>query len=186
MPVETPAQASGITIPDFGLRFSRQSPQGLRIINAMTAGRRLLLTVGLPFVVVGGYFLFDNAPKFVSDLYDDFAGPFMLTYWFGLLFSNMYVYMVEDLKRENAAPGVIAAMGGGLALMFFLAGGGPSVIWRDPWMFGITVMPGLDIAWPYLRDRYRLSTQAQAALQPESAPPAPEDAPATDGETQTA
>ncbi|MGE0058281.1 MAG: hypothetical protein AB7P33_04785 [Dehalococcoidia bacterium] len=152
----------------------------------MTAGRRLLLTVGLPFVVVGGYFLFDNAPKFVSDLYDDFAGPFMLTYWFGLLFSNMYVYMVEDLKRENAAPGVIAAMGGGLALMFFLAGGGPSVIWRDPWMFGITVMPGLDIAWPYLRDRYRLSTQAQAALQPESAPPAPEDAPATDGETQTA
>lgn len=153
----------------------------------MSAGRRLLLTVGLPFAFVAGYFVFDNAPNFVSDLYDDFAGPFMITYWFGLLFSNMYFYMQENLRSEGAGPGVIAAMGGGLALMFFVAGGGPSVLWRDPWMFGITVMPGIDIAWPYLRDRFHARAQQQsAAAQPGTTPDVATDAEAADGGTTSA
>jgi predicted MFS family arabinose efflux permease len=125
----------------------------LRIICAVSPTRRWLLTLALPFVFAGGYFVFDYAPSFLEDAYDDFLGPFLLTYWIGLLFSNMYFVLVEDLKGEGAGPGTIALMAGGLALLFFLAGGGPSVIWRDPWMFGITVMPGIDIAWPYIRDR---------------------------------
>jgi hypothetical protein len=115
-----------------------------------------MLTFGLPFVFVGGFFLFDYAPSFIEDFYDDFVGQFLLTYWFGLLFSNMYLALVDDMKDEGAGPGTLAAVAGGLALLFFVAGGGPALIWRDPWMFGVAVMPGLDIAWPYVRGRLQL------------------------------
>jgi hypothetical protein len=131
------------------------------MIGAVTAGRRLVLTFGLPFVFAGGYFLFDYAPSFLEDFYGDFVGPFLLTYWIGLLFSNMYLAMVEDLKGDGAGPGAVA---GGLALLFVVAGGGPAIIWRDPWMFGVAVMPGVDIAWPYLRDRFQLSGRFQSGL----------------------
>jgi hypothetical protein len=134
--------------------------------------RRWLLTIGLPVVFVAGYFVFDYAPSFIEDAYDDFAGPFLLMYWFGLLFSNMYFVLVEDLKGEGAGPGTIAAMAGGLALLFFVAGGGPPVIWRDPWMFGAAIKPGVDIAWPYVRDR--LHHARTGALSPDAEGPLPQ------------
>lgn len=134
------------------------------MICAVSPTRRWLLSLLLPFACIGGYLIFDQAPSFLQDLYDDFIGPFLIMYWFGLLFSNMYVVLVDDLKREGAAPGVIAAMAGGLALMFFIAGGGPKVIWEETWMFGAAIMPGVDIAWPYVRDRWMKSGQTRGPL----------------------
>lgn len=116
----------------------------------MSHGRRLLLSVGIPPLTIVGYFVTDKL-GFVGDFYDDTFGPFLIFSWFGLLFSNMYVYLREDLLAEKASERTIAIMAGGLALVFFIAAGGPAVIWREPWMFGAAVVPGLDIAWPYLR-----------------------------------
>ena len=144
-----------------------------------------MLTIGLPVVFIAGYFVFDGAPSFIEDAYGDFVGPFLVMYWFGLLFSNMYFVLVENLKSEGAGPGTVAAVAGGLALMLFVAGGGPPVIWRDPWMFGAAIMPGVDIAWPYIRDRLHLA-QATGGVPAgaESPPPHAEtaaDAPAAGG-----
>ena len=116
----------------------------------MAHGKRLLLTLGIPPLTIVGYVTTDRL-GFVGDFYGDTLGPFLIFYWFGLLFSNMYVYLREDLLVERASERTIALMAGGLALVFFIAAGGPSVIWREPWMFGAAVMPGIEIAYPYLR-----------------------------------
>src|SRR5689334_20234044 len=111
----------------------------------MSHGRRLLLTLGILPATILGYVVVETLGVF-EDLYRDLVGPFLVMYWFGLLFSNMYFYLREDLLAERASEGVIAAVSGGMALMFFFAGGGPAICWRDPWLFGAAVMPGIDIA----------------------------------------
>ena len=139
----------------------------------MSHGRRLLLSFGIPPLTIAGYLITDRL-GFIGDFYDDTLGPFLIFSWFGLLFSNMYVYLREDLLAEKASERTIAIMAGGLALVFFVAAGGPSVIWREPWMFGAAVVPGIEIAWPYFRglaEAHVLKSQSSPATTPAATTP---------------
>lgn len=149
----------------------------------MSHGRRLLLTLGILPATILGYVIVDKLGV-LEDLYGDLIGPFLVMYWFGLLFSNMYFYLREDLLAERASESVIAAVSGGLALMFFVAGGGPAILWRDPWLFGAAVMPGVDIAWPFVR-RFLEARIEKMRSTAESTPTSAPDTPTATSETSS-
>ena len=112
---------------------------------------RQVQTVLVPAAVLGGYFLTSEAGGFVQSAWDDFFGPFLITYWIGLGFTFAWDVVRESVK--GARPGVVAATVGavGLVLMIMV---GPMALIGDPWMFGIVIAPGIELALPYFRQRY--------------------------------
>jgi hypothetical protein len=88
-------------------------------------------------------------------------------YWLGLQLSNVYVYMQLHLE-ETWSKRTAALVCGGMALLLFLAGGGPSLLWRDPWLLSAAVMPGFDIAWPHVREWMEARVARATGEQPDS------------------
>jgi hypothetical protein len=109
--------------------------------------RRYTELIGTPVVVIGGYFLFSTSGGFLSDAWDDFVGPFLITYWIGLGFIMTWDVVKESL--HGASPLVAGATGVLGALFLFGMLGGPRALIDDPWLFGVAIAPGLELALPW-------------------------------------
>ena len=105
--------------------------------------RRQVLPIALPFVVIGGYIAADYAGGILSDVYEDFGGPFLITYWIGLGFTNMWDIVKQSL--HGASPLILAVVGVGGSLFMLGMLGGPEVIVDEPWLFGAAIAPGLEL-----------------------------------------
>lgn len=112
--------------------------------------RRYVELIGTPVVVIGGYVLFSTSTGFLSDAWDNFVGPFLITYWIGLGFILTWDIVKESM--HGAPPGVAAFVGivGGLILLGML--GGPQALIDDPWLFGAAIAPGLQLAGSFSRN----------------------------------
>jgi hypothetical protein len=109
--------------------------------------RRYVQLIGTPAVVIGGYILFSSSSGFLSDAWDDFVGPFLITYWIGLGFTMTWDVVKESL--HGAPPPVVAATGALGALVTLGMLGGPRALIDDPWLFGVAIAPGLQLAGPW-------------------------------------
>jgi hypothetical protein len=112
--------------------------------------RHIALTVLVPVVVFGGYFLAAEAGGSISDFWDDFLGPFLITYWVGLGFTNMWDVVRDSVK--GASPGAVAATTGAVLLVLFVMIG-PADLLDDLWLFGIVIMPAFDLILPYFQGK---------------------------------
>lgn len=114
----------------------------------------------LPAVVVGSIFVMPYFPDFVSDLYDDFGFEFLLSVWLGQGFAFTWSYLRASMHAEKFPPAMVAATGvlSGLVLLSMV---GFETLWEDPWLFGVAVVPGFQLARPYLMSM--LSGREQAA-----------------------
>ena len=113
--------------------------------------RRTAQTVVVPAVVFGGYYLSSEAGGIVQSAWDDFLGPFLITYWIGLGFTYAWDVVRESVK--GARPGVVAGTVAAVLVVLVIMVG-PVALIDDPWMFGIVVWPGIELALPYFRQRY--------------------------------
>jgi hypothetical protein len=113
--------------------------------------RRYVELIGTPAVIIGGYILFSSGTGFFSDAWDDFIGPFLITYWIGLGFTNTWDIVKQSL--HGAPPLMLALVGvaGSLILLGML--GGPEVLVTDPWLFGVVIAPGLQLVLPWWQQR---------------------------------
>jgi hypothetical protein len=111
---------------------------------------RTLQTILVPAVLIGGYFLASEAGGFAQSAWDDFAGPFLIMYWVGLGFTYTWDIVRESVK--GARPGVVAATAGAVLLVLVVMVG-PVELIDDPWLFGVVIAPGIELALPYLRGR---------------------------------
>jgi hypothetical protein len=112
--------------------------------------RHTVLAVLVPVAVLGGYIL-SSMTGFISDAWDRFLGPFLITYWIGLGFTNMW--QVTKASMKGFSPGMAVATVA--VIIFVLLGmlGGIQALIDDPWLFGVVIAPGLDLVLPYLRRR---------------------------------
>jgi hypothetical protein len=69
---------------------------------------------------------------------------FLITYWIGLGFTNAWDLLKDSV--HGASPTVIAITGALSALIILGMLGGPAVVVEDPWLFGVAVAPGLQLA----------------------------------------
>jgi len=122
--------------------------------------RRYVELIGTPAVIIGGYILFGSS-GFFADAWDDFAGPFLIAYWIGLGFTNTWDIVKESM--HGAPPLMLAFVGvaGGLILLGML--GGPEVLLTDPWLFGVAIAPGLQLALPWWQHRKATAEPDQQA-----------------------
>ena len=109
--------------------------------------RHIVLTILVPVAVFGGYFLTSEAGGVLADAWDDFLGPFLITYWIGLGFTNMWYVVRESVK--DATPGVVAGTTAAVLFVLLFPLGGITTLWEDPWLFGVLVAPGLELVLPY-------------------------------------
>jgi len=115
--------------------------------------RRAVQAILLPVAVIGGYVLTAEAGGFIEDVWEDFAGPFLITYWIGFGFTMTWDIAAESLHADKATPTTMAITGllGALVLLMML--GGPAALIEDPWLFGVAIAPGLRLAGPWLAGR---------------------------------
>jgi hypothetical protein len=113
--------------------------------------RRYVEIIGTPVIVIGGYILFSTSSGFLSDAWDDFVGPFLITYWIGLGFVTTWDVVKQSL--HGASPRVAAATAILVALVIMAELGGPQALIDDPWLFGVAIAPGLELALPWWRSR---------------------------------
>ena len=113
--------------------------------------RRYVEIIGTPILVIGGYILLSGSSGFVSDAWDDFVGPFLITYWIGLGFVTTWDVVRQSL--HGASPTVAAVTGIAVALVILMELGGPQALIDDPWLFGVAIAPGLELALPWWRSR---------------------------------
>lgn len=111
--------------------------------------KRSVLILLLPLLVFAGYLLSDEAPGFIDSAYEDFGGPFLITYWIGLGFANAWDQLRQSMLADRFSPGMMAATGIVCALIFLSMLGGVSTLWHDPWLFGVAVAPGFELARPF-------------------------------------
>jgi len=71
--------------------------------------RRYVLPIALPVLVIGGYVVSGGFGGFFDDAWEDFVGPFLITYWIGLGFTNAWGVVKESL--HGAPPLVLAITG---------------------------------------------------------------------------
>ncbi len=103
-----------------------------------------------PVVILGGLVLaVEYAPDSIESFYTDTAMPFLITYWIGLGFTTAWRLARESALRDNTPPGVVAAVGILSAVVLLYMLGGISVLWEDPWIFGVAVAPGFALARPF-------------------------------------
>jgi hypothetical protein len=115
--------------------------------------RRQLQTILVPAVLIGGYLFFASRDGFLADAWEDFAGPFLFTYWVGLGFVITWDVVRQSLHKDKASPRAMALWGIGLGLFMLMMLGGPAVLTEDPWLFGVVVAPGIELAMPWWRGR---------------------------------
>jgi len=113
----------------------------------------------MPVVVLGGLVLATYAPDPIESFYIDAGLPFLITFWIGLGFSYTWRYIRLSMPRESFTPAMIAAVGILSALVILSMLGGISVLWEDPWLFGVAVAPGFSLARPLVR-RWLLGASA--------------------------
>ena len=121
---------------------------------------RIVQTILLPPIVIGGFFVASEAGGVIQDAWDGFLGPFLFTYWVGLGFTNAWFIMKEQLHVSQAGPTtvLIAVVVVILALLSML--GGPGALMDDPWLFGVVIWPGIEIALPYVREHRHAAMRA--------------------------
>jgi hypothetical protein len=112
---------------------------------------RQVQMVLVPAAVIGGYFLAAEIGGALSDFWDDFLGPFLITYWIGLGFANMWDVVKDSVKGAN--PGTVAATTGAVLVVLVIMIG-PASLLSDLWMFGIAIAPAFDLILPYFRQKY--------------------------------
>lgn len=110
-------------------------------------------SVLIPAALIGGYVFFSSREGFFADAWEDFVGPFLVTYWIGLGFVVTWEVLRQSLHKDKASPRAIALWGIGLGLFMLMMLGGPAVLIRDPWLFGVAVAPGIELALPWLQGR---------------------------------
>jgi hypothetical protein len=98
----------------------------------------------LPVAVLGGLLLAVKAGGGVEDFYVDKALPWLITTWIGAGFTSTWEML--RVAGRSAPRGVLAATAVLSALVILGMLGGPSVLWEDPWIFGVAVWPGLQLA----------------------------------------
>jgi hypothetical protein len=125
--------------------------------------RRYVQLIGTPAVVIGGYILFSTSSSFLSDAWDDFVGPFLITYWIGLGFIMTWDVVKESL--HGASPLVAGVTGVLGALFLFGMLGGPKALLDDPWLFGVAIAPGLELALPWWLSRQAAGTPSGSRQQ---------------------
>jgi hypothetical protein len=113
--------------------------------------RRYAEIIGTPVIVIGGYILFGTSSGFLSDAWEDFVGPFLITYWIGLGFVTTWDVVRQSL--HGASPTVAAVTGILVALVILMELGGPQALIDDPWLFGVAIAPALELALPWWRNR---------------------------------
>jgi hypothetical protein len=86
---------------------------------------------------------------FVLDLYEDFGFPFLITLWMGMGFGFAWDSVRYSMHAERMPPIVVAGTGilGALVLLSMI---GIDSLWEEPWLFGIAVWPGIQMARPFL------------------------------------
>ena len=114
---------------------------------------RQLQTILVPAVLIGGYLFFSPRAGFFADAWDGFVGPFLFTYWVGLGFVITWEVVRHSLHADKASPRTIALTGIAVAVFLLMMLGGPAVLLEDPWLFGVAVAPGVDLAMPWLQGR---------------------------------
>jgi hypothetical protein len=106
------------------------------------------LPIALPAIVIGGYALTIGAGGVIEDAWDNFVGPFLITYWIGLGFTNTWDMIKDSLHGARPLTLAVVGIGGSLFLLGML--GGPGVLLEEPWLFGAVVAPGLELLRPVL------------------------------------
>jgi hypothetical protein len=123
--------------------------------------RRAVQAILLPVIVLGGDILLSGAGGFVEDAWEDFAGPFLITYWIGFGFTMAWDIVTESMRAEAASPTVVALTGLLSAVVILMMLGGPATLIEDPWLFGVAIAPGLRLAGPWLASRKSRDEEAQ-------------------------
>ncbi|HXG37054.1 MAG TPA: hypothetical protein VNL15_08805 [Dehalococcoidia bacterium] len=105
----------------------------------------------MPVVIIGGIFLSVYGPHWLESFYLDTAMPFLITFWIGAGFAFTWRIVRQSMHQSNAPLGLVAAVGVLSALVLLSMLGGISILWEDPWLFGIAVVPGFEMALPLLQ-----------------------------------
>lgn len=111
---------------------------------------RVLPAIAVPLLVIGGYLVAPSAGGFLGDFWDDFLGPFLITYWVGLGFANAWFVLRRDMHAGRLSPGIQAATAAAVIVVFLIMLGGPQALLDDPWLFGVVVAPGMELILPWL------------------------------------
>jgi hypothetical protein len=123
----------------------------------------------LPAVIFLGLFLANSAPDGIESFYADAILPFLIACWIGFGFTEAWRHVRESMRLEGAPAGVVAATGILSALVLLSMLGGVSLLWEDPWLFGVAVAPGFAMARPAF-ERWVLGRSAQPTEGKESGP----------------
>ncbi len=105
----------------------------------------------MPVVVLGGLVLATYAPGPIESFYVDAGLPLLITFWIGLGFSLTWRYIRLSMPQGSFTLGMVAAVGVLSALVILSMLGGISVLWEDPWLFGVAVAPGFSLARPLVK-----------------------------------
>lgn len=125
----------------------------------------------LPVVIFAGLFLANSAGGGIESFYADTALPFLIACWIGFGFTEAWRHVRESMHLEGAPAGLVAATGVLSALVLLSMLGGVSLLWEDPWLFGVAVAPGFAMARPLL-ERWVLGRSAQPPADDRSGPDA--------------
>ena len=112
---------------------------------------RQLQTILVPAVLIGGYTFFSPRDGVFADAWDGVVGPFLFTYWIGLGFVITWEVVRHSLHSEKASPRTVALTGLAVAVFMLMMLGGPAVLFDDPWLFGVAIAPGIELAMPWLQ-----------------------------------
>ena len=105
----------------------------------------------LPIAIFGGLFLaVEYAPDGVEDFYVEKALPFLIAVWIGAGFTFTWGVVRESMLRDKAPPWMMAAVGLLSALVLLSMLDGWTLLWEDPWLFGVAVSPGFAMARPLI------------------------------------
>ena len=113
--------------------------------------RRQLLPILVPVVVIGGYIVTIGIGGVVEYLWQDYAGPFLFTYWVGLGFTIAWDVATVQINATSPAALAVTGVLGSAAVLMML--GGPTVLMEDPWLFGVAIAPGLRLVGPWIEGR---------------------------------
>jgi hypothetical protein len=108
----------------------------------------LLIAPALIFLgIIGSVYVF---PDWLDDLFTGFGLEFLITFWIGAGFTFAWDKTRHSLNLEGVSPAAIAAIGILSAIVILSMLGGISILWEDPWIFGVAVWPGFALARPWL------------------------------------